>query len=365
MMSDSSDSYDSDDSVRPWITYFCSLPENKYFCEVDIEYIKDNFNLYGLKQFIDSNYNKALDMILDRYDDVENNEIARVASQLYGLIHARYILSSNGLDAMKKKYSQKEFGDCPRYYCKGQATLPLGLYDEPARETMRLYCPRCRDIYSCDPISKHLDGAAFGSSFAHLFFMTYDKELVPNLPTEMYVPRVFGFRIHGTSSSLAKAATGTDGTPVDGIRGEAGRKLNSHVRRRNSYDDGSDDSWNDAVETSKSPIQIGEKQLNAGGSNMPILVSARHDVITYPRLANGGGDEVIGGGSHSGGGAGPDIVSASSSTLSSSASSSSSSVLTGLIPSNNHNNNSNSNMNIKEDNGGKESSKKRGRTPDI
>lgn len=40
-----------------------------------------------------------------------------------------------------------------------------------------------------------LDGAFFGTSFAHLFFITFDK-LVPEPSRETYTPLIFGFKIH-------------------------------------------------------------------------------------------------------------------------------------------------------------------------
>ena len=40
-----------------------------------------------------------------------------------------------------------------------------------------------------------LDGAFFGTSFAHLFFMTFDR-LVPEPPKESYTPLIFGFKVH-------------------------------------------------------------------------------------------------------------------------------------------------------------------------
>jgi len=47
------------------------------------------------------------------------------AMLLYGLIHARYILTSHGLSAMHKKYQQACFGKCPRFLCASQSVVPV------------------------------------------------------------------------------------------------------------------------------------------------------------------------------------------------------------------------------------------------
>eukprot|EP01034_Spumella_vulgaris_P024395 gene24395-30739_t len=83
----------------------------------------------------------------------------------------------------------------------------MGLSDEPNEGGLKLFCPRCQDIYNCGQQYRKLDGCYFGSTFCNLFFMTY-HDLVPELspPTkndpQKYVPRVFGFKIHCTSRSL-------------------------------------------------------------------------------------------------------------------------------------------------------------------
>jgi len=40
-----------------------------------------------------------------------------------------------------------------------------------------------------------IDGAYFGTTFPHLFFLTY-PEIKPVNDADKYVPRVFGFRIN-------------------------------------------------------------------------------------------------------------------------------------------------------------------------
>ena len=59
-------SENSSASEETWIQGFCSLAGNQFFCEVDKNYVDDAFNLFGIKQFLAKDYNKALDIILDR-----------------------------------------------------------------------------------------------------------------------------------------------------------------------------------------------------------------------------------------------------------------------------------------------------------
>jgi casein kinase II subunit beta len=54
-----------------------------------------------------------------------------------------------------------------------------------------------------------VDGAYFGTTFPHLFFMTYG-DLVPPLSTLLYVPRVFGYKIHGRGPNRKRLAVLTN-----------------------------------------------------------------------------------------------------------------------------------------------------------
>ncbi|MQL92080.1 hypothetical protein Taro_024700 [Colocasia esculenta] len=80
-------------------------------------------------------------------DDEEHLEVESAAELLYGLIHARYILTSKGLNAMHEKYKKADFGRCPRVFCAGQPCLPVGLSDIPRNGSVKLFCPKCEDLY--------------------------------------------------------------------------------------------------------------------------------------------------------------------------------------------------------------------------
>eukprot|EP00808_Paulinella_micropora_P029970 g79995.t1 len=198
-VSNSSSEIQSDEEYA-WIPWFCSLKGNEFFCEVDDGFAQDGFNLTGLNSQIPY-YDHALDMILDiEPGDVLSDDhqelVDNDAEKLYGLVHARYILTSRGLHAMLEKFRQGHFGRCPRVMCRGQNTLPVGISDTPNTESVKTYCPRCEDVYACRSTRhENIDGAYFGTTFPHLFFLTF-PELKASKSEELYVPRVFGFRVH-------------------------------------------------------------------------------------------------------------------------------------------------------------------------
>ncbi|XP_012488812.1 casein kinase II subunit beta-2 isoform X1 [Gossypium raimondii] len=197
-----SDVSGSDGDDTSWISWFCNLRGNEFFCEVDDDYIQDDFNLCGLSSQVPY-YDYALDLILDiesshgdMFTEEQNELVESAAEMLYGLIHARFILTSKGMAAMLDKYKNYDFGRCPRVYCCGQPCLPVGQSDFPRSSTVKIFCPRCEDIYY--PRSKYqgnIDGAYFGTTFPHLFLMTY-SHLKPLKASQIYVPRVFGFKLH-------------------------------------------------------------------------------------------------------------------------------------------------------------------------
>lgn len=120
------------------------------------------------------------------------------------------------------QYANKEFGTCPLIQCNGQPVLPVGLKDDMGADTVKIFCPKCQCVYHPPPMryrnaqgassSAAVDGAAFGTTFPHLFLMTFNNLVPDGLSTESnYVPRVFGFRVH-PSSRQRVAALNNGGT---------------------------------------------------------------------------------------------------------------------------------------------------------
>lgn len=100
---------------RSWVSSFCSRRENQYFCEVEDSFINDSFNLYGINSEFHL-YKQALSIILGEYTseasnggclkaasqiaEIDEAELENTANYVYGMIHARYILTTPGIEAM-------------------------------------------------------------------------------------------------------------------------------------------------------------------------------------------------------------------------------------------------------------------------
>ncbi|KAI9179248.1 casein kinase 2 regulatory subunit [Blastocladiella emersonii ATCC 22665] len=201
-----------------WVDEFLMKKGNEMFCDVDEDYIIDKFNLTGLASEVEW-YQQAMDIILDKieltdFEQSTRQRLAKNCAHLYGLIHARFIVTQRGLQKMAEKYQRAEFGTCPRTLCHDTPVLPVGLSDLPGNSTVRLYCPRCQDVYN-PRSSRHamLDAAYWGTTFPHLLLQVHPNLLdFHRIPTsgpaardvEVYTPKIFGFRVH-SQAKIARA----------------------------------------------------------------------------------------------------------------------------------------------------------------
>ncbi|KAI9224583.1 casein kinase II, regulatory subunit [Blastocladiella britannica] len=235
---ETSDLSTSSSAAAYWVDEFLLRKGNELFCNVDEEYILDKFNLTGISSEVEW-YNQAMEIVLDTADLADYEEPIRPRLQhncihLYGLIHARYVITARGLQKMADKFRRAEFGTCARVACRNMPVLPVGLSDLPGVATVKLYCPRCMDVYH-PRLPRHAvhDGAYWGTTFPHLLLQTYPtlvEQIDPHATAvaaapvaghlgtddlvgdreghfapapdpfaadrDRYTPKIFGFKIH-------------------------------------------------------------------------------------------------------------------------------------------------------------------------
>ncbi|KAI0732929.1 casein kinase II regulatory subunit-domain-containing protein [Fomitopsis betulina] len=215
-------------STLTWISWFCSLPGHEYFCEVAEDFIEDDFNLTGLNALVPF-WKEGMEMVLDVEADEDASKIPDVsivessAELIYGLVHQRYILTRAGLQAMVEKYEAGTFGSCPRVMCKGTNVVPCGRSDMPGIDTVKLFCPNCNDVYA-PPSSRFqgIDGAFFGTTFAHLFFQSY-RELAPAPFYRPHSPSGSSGSPHSVASSPRQSPAFVNPNPNGGQKRAAGK----------------------------------------------------------------------------------------------------------------------------------------------
>lgn len=91
---------------------------------------------------------------------------------------------------------------------------------------VKLYCPKCMDVYT--PKSSrhhHTDGAYFGTGFPHMLFMVH-PEYRPKKPTNQFVPRLYGFKIHPLAYQIQQQGASNFKVPMRTVSYNNGRKWN-------------------------------------------------------------------------------------------------------------------------------------------
>ena len=110
---------------------------------------------------------------------------------------------------MRVKYHYSMFGICPRLLCDKQEVVPIGLDEELSISRVKVYCPKCEDVYLPRIKFVDIDGAYFGKSFPIIFFQTF-PELIPDEAKKLYLPKIFGFKIFGMTGSKYENKAITD-----------------------------------------------------------------------------------------------------------------------------------------------------------
>jgi len=187
-------------AVEPWIKQFCALPEHKWYAEISVGWAGDWFNNHGMSERF-PDYQTALGMVTDRHtgdwvtlSDAAHATITVQARQLYGLLHTRWITQVAGLAQMRRKHRKGVFGVCPRFNCHKQKLLPMGTTTKPGHHSVKLFCPKCRDIY-VGPQAMRVDGAHFGPAFPHLFLAEFEDSDTSGDFVATAI-KVFGFPVH-------------------------------------------------------------------------------------------------------------------------------------------------------------------------
>lgn len=78
-----------------------------------------------------------------------------------------------GLQVMKDKYLDGEFGVWPRVKWSKTPVLPTGLTDKLGENRIKIYCPKCQDVYSVS--DSNLDGAYIGVGFPFAVLTAYPE----------------------------------------------------------------------------------------------------------------------------------------------------------------------------------------------
>ncbi|CAN0570434.1 unnamed protein product [Ectocarpus sp. 12 AP-2014] len=108
---------------QAWIQDFCRTPGNEFFAEVPLSFIRESMNSIDIGRGVDIPYRQeALGVILGErrigvgvHGDNNASTVQSSAALLYGLLHARFLVSPQGLKVVLEKFSKADFGRCPRY----------------------------------------------------------------------------------------------------------------------------------------------------------------------------------------------------------------------------------------------------------
>ena len=184
--------------MSTWLESLYKNPHFNVLVQVPIEYIEEQVKDEKLLKLI-PNRDAAIKLLLN--NEILNRESQAIIEQsallLYGLIHARFILTEKGKHAIFMKYLKNTYSPCPRSLCHGCECLPYGNSSSPGEMGMRWFCPNCGDIYLPTKVEKNamIDGAFFGPKYI-IQLINEHPDIVPKEQPEVFEPRIFGFKLY-------------------------------------------------------------------------------------------------------------------------------------------------------------------------
>ena len=74
--------------------------------------------------------------------------------------------------------------------------LPIGMSKDLSNARVKVYCPKCKDVYI--PIMRFIDikRAYFGCFSPHIFLKTFPG-FIPKEKPNLFVPKIYGFGVFG------------------------------------------------------------------------------------------------------------------------------------------------------------------------
>ena len=192
-------------------TYFEQLFEQELendLLQIEKTYLEDSFNAYGL--YDDEDHKERmlfrslshpsekdkneLQTMTDFGDESERKEINKRLKDLYGQIHARYLLTNEGCIKAYKCWREAKWGKCTQKDCGSFHLLPYGKTYQLNQCVCIYYCGFCGRFYGKQ--SNSIDGAYFGNWFINYFFLEYPSLRMNSIKRKKCKKEIlFGFEI--------------------------------------------------------------------------------------------------------------------------------------------------------------------------
>jgi casein kinase II subunit beta len=115
--------------------------------------------------------------------------------------------------------------------------LPIGLSDELRTSRVKVFCPKCEEVYIPKFKSINVDGAYFGTSVPHIFLKSFKEAVV--LPPRIfnYEPKIHGFKLYKKAGSRAVGSKNVIRYPNDYTSTTASEELKSRESNQKADED--------------------------------------------------------------------------------------------------------------------------------